>query len=238
VRTSEKSATIAAALYAVHRDLENPRKDAKGQVRGRADYRYLSLPALIDHARKALKEASVAVIQEVTGEVGAIGVTTTFLHLTGEFIEVGPLTMPAQGGPQEIGSAITYARRYALAAALNLAADEDDDASAASSPARFSGADKTASGRDGAADKRGAGGESGAYGEGAAGEPPASQTRPGEEVGRGSSPSDKQRWMDEWHPGKPHRMKQSEKAPTILFCITRPDQKCPYTERTKEAADA
>jgi len=127
MRTSEKTTTIAAALYAVHRDLENPRKDAKGQVRGNPNYRYLSLPALIDHAKAALREAQVAVIQEVVGGVGWVEVNTRFMHLTGEWIEVGPLYLAAQGSAQEVGSAITYARRYALAAALNLAADEDDD---------------------------------------------------------------------------------------------------------------
>ena len=157
MRTSEKSATIAAALYAVHRDLENPRKDAKGQVRGRVDYRYLSLPALIDHAKAALKEAQIAVIQEVTGDTdGTIGVTTRFMHLTGEWLEVGPLVMgvPLENS-QAIGSAITYARRYALAAALNLAADEDDDAASASSPARELAS--PGKGRDGAEDRGGEG---------------------------------------------------------------------------------
>lgn len=126
MRTSEKVATIAAALYAVHRDLDNPRKDARGQVRGRSDYRYLSLPALIDHTKKQLREAQVAVIQDVTGGEGWVAVTTVFMHLTGEWIEVGPLVLPAAVDAQASGSSITYARRYALAAALNLAADDDD----------------------------------------------------------------------------------------------------------------
>lgn len=127
MRTSEKTGAIAAALYAVHRDLDNPRKDAKGQVRGNPNYRYLSLPALIDHIKEQLRAAQVAVIQDVTGGDGYIGVTTVLMHLTGEFVEVGPLLLPATTDAQGAGSAITYARRYALAAALNLAADEDDD---------------------------------------------------------------------------------------------------------------
>jgi hypothetical protein len=35
------------------------------------------------------------------------------------------------GKPQEIGSALTYARRYSLSALIGIAADEDDDANAA-----------------------------------------------------------------------------------------------------------
>jgi predicted metal-dependent hydrolase len=44
------------------------------------------------------------------------------------------------GKPQEIGSALTYARRYSLSALLGIAADEDDDANAAS---RSNGKDNT-----------------------------------------------------------------------------------------------
>jgi hypothetical protein len=38
--------------------------------------------------------------------------------------------MPSKGGPQDIGSAISYARRYALMAFLGLATDDDDGAGA------------------------------------------------------------------------------------------------------------
>jgi hypothetical protein len=42
-----------------------------------------------------------------------------------------PVAKPAQATPQAYGSALTYARRYSLAACLGLVADEDDDANAA-----------------------------------------------------------------------------------------------------------
>ena len=132
MNTSEKTDMISASLFAVHRDLSNPTKDAKGQVRGNANYRYLSLPALIDHAKAALKNAQVSVIQDVRGGAGFVEVSTIFLHFSGQYIEVGPLFMPAAGDAQAVGSAVSYARRYALAAALNLAPDEDDDGRKAS----------------------------------------------------------------------------------------------------------
>lgn len=185
MRTSEKHGTIAAALYAVHRDLENPRKDAKGQVRGRADYRYLSLPALIDHAKAALKEAQVAVIQDVTGDRETVAVSTTFLHLTGEWVEVGPLVMPAPADPQQRGSALTYARRYALAAALNLAADEDDDAQSAKLEPRGTVAEVRVA--PGMVKDDGAG--SAAYGEGAAGSAPTTPEGEAPSPGAASTPS-------------------------------------------------
>ena len=53
---------------------------------------------------------------------------------TGEVLEgVMPL-MLAKADAQSLGSAITYARRYALCAVLNLVADDDDDGNAGSRP--------------------------------------------------------------------------------------------------------
>lgn len=151
MRTSEKTEQVAASLFAVHRDLANPRKDAKGQVRGRADYRYLSLPALIDYLRPKLKDAQLFVTQELVGGQGTVECTTTVWHLSGQHIEFGPIRLPAPNDPQQVGSAATYARRYALAAVFNLAADEDDDAASArpSEPTRRhpSGAAAETSGR-------------------------------------------------------------------------------------------
>lgn len=128
---SEKIEQVSASLFAVHRDLANPRKDAKGQVRGKVNYRYLSLPALIDHLRPKLKEAQLYVTQEVAGGENFVTVYTTVWHLSGQFIEFGPAFMPASGDAQQVGSATSYCRRYALSAVFNLAADEDDDAASA-----------------------------------------------------------------------------------------------------------
>ena len=43
------------------------------------------------------------------------------------------------GRPQEIGSALTYARRYSLSALIGIAADEDDDATGAEKAHRTNG---------------------------------------------------------------------------------------------------
>lgn len=54
------------------------------------------------------------------------------MHNSGEWVETDPLTLKAdKATAQGAGSAITYGRRYALAAALGLASDEDDDGNGA-----------------------------------------------------------------------------------------------------------
>jgi hypothetical protein len=144
MNTSEKTDMIAASLFAVHRDLTNPTKNAKASVKmktgGTYSYAYMDLPALVEHCKKVLTAAQVFVMQDVKGGAGFVEVYTTFMHFSGQYIELGPLFMPAAGDAQAYGSATSYARRYALAAALNLAPDEDDDGKRASnyqgSPAR------------------------------------------------------------------------------------------------------
>lgn len=55
---------------------------------------------------------------------------------SGEELGATMLLMIDKANPQGQGSAITYARRYALMAVLGLVADEDDDGNKASKPSR------------------------------------------------------------------------------------------------------
>lgn len=59
----------------------------------------------------------------------------TLRHAAGEK-DTGYYPLNAQGTPQQIGSAITYARRYALSAVTGIVPDEDDDGQAAEQQAR------------------------------------------------------------------------------------------------------
>jgi hypothetical protein len=71
--------------------------------------------------------------QEETVQVTVVSVTTMLLHESGQFIQSDPVTLPGGSTPQSVGSAITYARRYSMQAALGIAAEEDDDGIAAAS---------------------------------------------------------------------------------------------------------
>ena len=53
--------------------------------------------------------------------------TTLLVHESGEYIGDRMHMMPIKQDPQAQGSAITYARRYAVGAILSLNIDEDDD---------------------------------------------------------------------------------------------------------------
>jgi len=90
--------------------------------------KYADLGAVIETAKPILKNHGLAVSQLVEGENGQVGITTMLLHESGEWLS-SFVTIPVTGQnvAQEAGKAVTYLRRYALAAILGLYADEDTD---------------------------------------------------------------------------------------------------------------
>lgn len=100
---------------------------------GEFRYTYADLGDALEMARPILARHDLGVVQPVsTSAKGGVDVATTIIHKSGQSITFGPLTFPTGNTPQETGSAITYARRYSLLAALGLATEEDDDGAAAS----------------------------------------------------------------------------------------------------------
>jgi hypothetical protein len=90
--------------------------------------RYATLASVRAAITPALSEHGLAVVQTTeAGAEGAVVVVTTLMHSSGEWID-GRMEMPvAKRDAQGVGSALTYARRYALAAIVGVASDEDDD---------------------------------------------------------------------------------------------------------------
>lgn len=91
--------------------------------------KYASLPAVISAVMPKLTENGIAVTQTTELRQGAFVLVTTLRHSSGQWI-AGEYLLPQVSRPQEMGSAITYAKRYALSAMVCIAADEDDDAMA------------------------------------------------------------------------------------------------------------
>ena len=127
----EKSETIkelAAAMTKFQAKLPKVSKDAKNPF---FKNRYASLSNIIEGTQKLLAEEGLSVIQMPTGEHE---LTTMLLHESGEYITSTYTMRPTKNDPQGLGSAITYQRRYALGAILNLNIDDDDDGNEASKP--------------------------------------------------------------------------------------------------------
>jgi hypothetical protein len=95
--------------------------------------RYADLPAIIDAVREPLAKHGMSFAQTTHMTGDGLVLRTTLLHSSGQSISSEyPLPMMLDK-PQQMGSALTYARRYSLAAICGIAADEDDDANAAQS---------------------------------------------------------------------------------------------------------
>ena len=120
----EQSTTInklAAALIQFSGKMLKVKKDS---VNPHFRNRYASLSTIIETTQPALVECGLAVVQMPSGDNE---LTTVLLHESGEYISSTYRMTPSKNDPQGLGSAITYQRRYAYGAILNLNIDEDDD---------------------------------------------------------------------------------------------------------------
>lgn len=101
---------------------------------GGYSYKYADLNDVLEAVRPVLNKHGLSISQSSVNEEGKIGVVTRIYHTSGHVETFGPLLLPAGGDARSAGSAITYARRYGLCAALGIAPDDDDDGEAAREP--------------------------------------------------------------------------------------------------------
>lgn len=130
--------TLAKALLAAQRDMPAIEKDG---VNPHFKSRYMTLDHLLAKALPVLRKHGLLVTQWPTSLDGREALRTRVDHVdSGEFLEDVMLLAMAKPGPQEQGSCITYAKRYALGALLCISTEEDDDAEVASKDAAAGGA--------------------------------------------------------------------------------------------------
>jgi hypothetical protein len=122
---SESISKLSTALVAFHSKMGKVSKDS---VNPYFNSKYASLSTILSAVTPVLTEAGLSIVQMPTGENE---LQTTLIHSSGEWISSTMKLAPIKSDPQAQGSAITYARRYAVGAILSLNIDEDDDANAA-----------------------------------------------------------------------------------------------------------
>ena len=123
-------ATLAAALAAAQARMGHAHLDGKNP---HFRSRFATLKSVIDAVRPALTAEGIAYVQLTGWADGRVTVTTRLLY--GDEVQESTVSArPQKDDPQSLGSAITYLRRYSLAAMCGIAADEDDDGHTASSP--------------------------------------------------------------------------------------------------------
>lgn len=120
---------LADALSKAQAEIKHVQRD--NEVQGtKFSYRYADLAAVLDACREPLARNGLALVQQPVGDGARIGIATTLLHRSGQYMTSTVYASPADRGPQAIGSVISYLRRYSAMAIVGLAADDDDGAAA------------------------------------------------------------------------------------------------------------
>lgn len=97
---------------------------------------YSTLGDYLNAVRGALLANNIVITQSVSKADVGIAVKTRLTHSSGEWIESEACVLPVEKGTaQAVGSAISYARRYSLAAFLGISSGIDDDDGVAASKA-------------------------------------------------------------------------------------------------------
>ncbi len=131
------------SIKAIAEALAKAQKQMKACVKGNANpffkSKYADLATVAEACMDALNENGIAVLQSPVVIDDGAGVETLLTHDSGEWIS-GALILPVgKNDAQGVGSAITYARRYALAGFAGVC-PEDDDGNAAAKSVRDNGA--------------------------------------------------------------------------------------------------
>lgn len=130
---------LATALVAFQKELPKVGKDKTATVRhkeggGSHSYTYTDLGTLTHTVVPLLVKHGLAFTTGGRATESGYELVGTLIHESGQFIES---SLPIYGRqPQEIGSAITYARRYLLGAMTGVVTEDDDDGKAATKATR------------------------------------------------------------------------------------------------------
>ena len=125
---SEQINELAEALAKAQGQIEGAKKDKANPFFKSV---YADLASVWDACRKPLSDNGLSVTQCPEEADNGIAIETMLLHSSGQWIK-SRYTMPVSKlDAQAVGSAITYARRYALSAVVGIAPEDDDGNAAA-----------------------------------------------------------------------------------------------------------
>lgn len=128
IEHSEKLDQLAAALAKAQASVKGAKKDASNPF---FKTTYADLASVWDACREALTSNGLSVVQFPGFDNGIATLSTMLLHSSGQWLSATAGAPLAKMDAQGVGSALTYLRRYTLAAVASVS-PEDDDGQAAS----------------------------------------------------------------------------------------------------------
>lgn len=109
----EAYSKLLNSINSIKKDSDNPYYKSK----------YADLNAIFDEVKTKISENGFILLQNVEGNM----LRTRIIHIeTGEYLESMFELLTAKPDMQQLGSAVTYARRYSLLPMLNIETEDDD----------------------------------------------------------------------------------------------------------------
>lgn len=127
MRTSEQINELAAALSKAQGEMKPAPKDSTNP---HFKSKFADLATCMTTALPVLSKHGLSLIQATQTDENGILLVTRLAHSSGQWVEA-TWPLPSGAKPQEMGSALTYGRRYTLSI-IGLVTDDDDDAEQAS----------------------------------------------------------------------------------------------------------
>ena len=98
----------------------------KGKVNPAFRSKYADLSSVWEACRSPLSKNGLCVIQQPFTRGNHAGLRTMLAHSSGQWVACVATTTPKDGGPQALGSCLTYLRRYGLSAFVGVCPEDDD----------------------------------------------------------------------------------------------------------------
>jgi hypothetical protein len=120
---SENLDQLATALSLAQAEI---RAAKAGALNPYFESHYADLGSVWEACREPLTKNGLSVVQLGEPSEGRVNIKTILLHKSGQWI-AGSISMkPGKDDPQAVGSCISYARRYSLAAIVGIVQRDDD----------------------------------------------------------------------------------------------------------------
>lgn len=133
---SDQINELATALSKAQSEIKSALKDASNPF---YKSQYADLTSVWNAAREALNKNGLSVVQSIgcDAHLEKSWLVTTLIHTSGQWMDGTCPLINSKGDMQGLGSAISYARRYSIAAICGVVTEDDDGNAAVDKPEKF-----------------------------------------------------------------------------------------------------
>jgi len=127
------NAALFAAIAQAQVEVENA---TKASINPHFKNRYADLAEVLNTVRPVFARHGLAIIQSVSSDQQLVTVATTIAHKEGGFVSSSLSCTSPTSKVQDLGSIVTYLRRYSLSAMASISQEDDDGNAASQRPAK------------------------------------------------------------------------------------------------------